>query len=439
MLTSEQTNKWKQVFDTVAAAAPPQAVDLWLSKLELVEIRDRKVVVRVTDENPMVHTILRERYRQQFESITKMVFGMEYDLTMLTPAQSMTPAANPAGETGLNKRYSFDNFIVGDSNKLAYAAAMAVAELPGRAYNPLFVYGDVGLGKTHLINAIGNYAQDNMPSIRVRFITSENMANELIERLRQRKDMDEYRSAMRDVDILIVDDIQFLSKTTSTQEEFFNTFNELYQAGKQIVISSDRPPKEIPTIEDRLRSRFEWGLTVDIRKPNFETRMAILRNKAEEDGIDAGDDVMEFIAQHCTSSIRELEGALTRVQAHSELLHEAITLEMARETLSNLIRATGAREITAKLITQTVGEYFGIGEEEIRGKKRSADIARARHIAIYLCRTLTDKSTTMIGREFGGRDHTTVMSSVNKIKADMASDPETREAIRALEKKIREM
>jgi chromosomal replication initiator protein len=317
--------------------------------------------------------------------------------------------------------YTFDNFIIGASNNFAFAASLAVAQTPGEVYNPLFVYGGVGLGKTHLMNAIGNYIAAQNGRLNVLLMTSETMTNELIEGI-ARKKTSELRSRLRNVDVLMVDDIQFLSRTKATQEEFFHTFNSLHDNKKQIIIASDRPPRELPEIEERLRSRFEWGLIVDIQKPDYETRVAILMQKANEMAIDVPYDVIEYIAQSVNSNIRELEGCLNSLNAHAELMRTPITLEMARTTLSGRIGSQAARAVTPELIIDMVARQYDTTAEDITGKNRSQQIALPRQIAMYICRRMTALSTTNIGRAFGGRDHTTVMHGCDKIATSMNAD-----------------
>ena len=330
----------------------------------------------------------------------------------------------------LNANYTFDNFVVGDSNSFAYAAAVAVAESPSESYNPLFIYGGVGLGKTHLMNAVGNFVMKRDPSKNVLLMTSETIANQLIEGI-ARKNTSELRARLRGVDYLMVDDIQFLAKTKATQEEFFNTFNDLRENHKQIIISSDRPPKEIPEIEERLRSRFEWGLIVDIQKPDFETRVAILKQKALEDSIDVPYEVLEYIARNVNTNIRALEGSLTSLHARSRLMGTPITMDLAAAALSGLVKERQERRVTCELIIDIVAQRYGMQSADLTGKRRSQDIALARQVAMYICRELTELSTTAIGKAFG-RDHTTVLHGCEKIEDGMDADY-------ALKKKVEEL
>ncbi|GGT21215.1 chromosomal replication initiator protein DnaA [Streptomyces purpureus] len=321
----------------------------------------------------------------------------------------------------LNPKYLFDTFVIGSSNRFAHAAAVAVAEAPAKAYNPLFIYGESGLGKTHLLHAIGHYARSLYPGTRVRYVSSEEFTNEFINSIRDGKG-DTFRKRYRDVDILLVDDIQFLASKESTQEEFFHTFNTLHNANKQIVLSSDRPPKQLVTLEDRLRNRFEWGLTTDVQPPELETRIAILRKKAVQEQLNAPPEVLEFIASRISRNIRELEGALIRVTAFASLNRQPVDLGLTEIVLKDLIPGgeDAAPEITASAIMAATADYFGLTVEDLCGSSRSRVLVTARQIAMYLCRELTDLSLPKIGAQFGGRDHTTVMHADRKIRALMA-------------------
>ncbi|WP_309050554.1 chromosomal replication initiator protein DnaA [Streptomyces sp.] len=321
----------------------------------------------------------------------------------------------------LNPKYLFDTFVIGSSNRFAHAAAVAVAEAPAKAYNPLFIYGESGLGKTHLLHAIGHYARSLYPGTRVRYVSSEEFTNEFINSIRDGKG-DAFRKRYRDVDILLVDDIQFLASKESTQEEFFHTFNTLHNANKQIVLSSDRPPKQLVTLEDRLRNRFEWGLTTDVQPPELETRIAILRKKAVQEQLNAPPEVLEFIASRISRNIRELEGALIRVTAFASLNRQPVDLGLTEIVLKDLIPGgeDTAPEITAPAIMAATADYFGLTVEDLCGSSRSRVLVTARQIAMYLCRELTDLSLPKIGAQFGGRDHTTVMHADRKIRALMA-------------------
>jgi chromosomal replication initiator protein len=342
------------------------------------------------------------------------------------PADSVRHGAMPSGSSGprlggtrLNSKYTFETFVIGSSNRFAHAASVAVAEAPAKAYNPLFVYGDSGLGKTHLLHAIGHYAQTLYTGLKVRYVSSEEFTNDFINMIRDGK-QDGFRRRYRDVDVLLVDDIQFLENKEGTQEEFFHTFNTLHNASKQIVISSDRAPKRLVTLEDRLRSRFEWGLLTDVQPPELETRIAILRRKAIQDALNAPPEVLEYIASRISTNIRELEGALIRVTAFASLNRQSVDLQLAEIVLKDLIPEAQGPQITIATIMGQTASYFGLSIDDLCGTSRSRVLVTARHIAMYLCRELTDLSLPKIGQQFGGRDHTTVINADRKIRSLMA-------------------
>lgn len=336
------------------------------------------------------------------------------------PSPPLAPARAMEG-LHLSPKYTFETFVVGAGNRFAHAAAMAVAEAPARAYNPLFIYGGVGLGKTHLLQAIGHRVLFGAGVARVAYVSSEKFTNELINSIRDDKTLN-FRQRYRNVDVLLIDDIQFLAGKERTQEEFFHTFNTLHEASHQIIITSDRPPKEIPTLEDRLRSRFEWGLIADIQPPDLETRIAILRKKAESEGISVPDEVAEFIAQRITTNIRELEGALVRVVAYASLTRSPISAELASDVLRDLLPPTRARVVTIQAIQSALAEFFGIRVEEMRAKRRTKGVAFPRQVAMYVAREITDASLPRIGEEFGGRDHTTVMHACHRVREALRRD-----------------
>ena len=351
-------------------------------------------------------------------------------------ARGNSAAANSA-QTRLNEKYHFETFVIGSSNRFSHAAAVAVAEAPAGAYNPLFIWGDSGLGKTHLLHGIGHYAQRLFPGIRVRYVSSEEFTNDFINSLRDDRKV-AFQRRYRDVDILLVDDIQFLEGKEGTQEEFFHTFNTLYNANKQIVISSDRAPKRLETLEDRLRTRFEWGLTTDIQPPELETRIAILRKKASLDGLNAPDDVMEFIASRIERNIRELEGALIRVTAFASLNKQPVDLSLAQIVLRDLVRDSVSNDIDAATIMAVTAEYFGVTLDELTGQSKTRAIASARQMAMFLCRELTDLTLPKIGTTFGGRDHTTVMHAAKKIRLEIAERRQTYDHVQELSARIRD-
>ncbi|HET9646999.1 MAG TPA: chromosomal replication initiator protein DnaA [Microlunatus sp.] len=341
------------------------------------------------------------------------------DLHASTAPPPHEPARPASGETRLNPKYAFETFVIGSSNRFPHAAAVAVAEAPGKAYNPLLVYGDSGLGKTHLLHAIGHYVRSLYNGARVRYVSSEEFTNEFINAIRDDR-QDRFKRRYRDVDVLLIDDIQFLEGKTQTQEEFFHTFNTLHNANKQIVITSDRAPKRLEALEDRLRNRFEWGLITDVQPPDLETRIAILRKKAAMDRLSAPADVLEFIASKIQTNIRELEGALIRVTAFANLNRQEVDMTLAEIVLKDLIPEGGEPEITAALIIAQTAAYFGLSIDELTGPSRGRHLVMARQIAMYLCRELTDLSLPKIGAQFGNRDHTTVMYADRKINQLLA-------------------
>ncbi|MGI6425766.1 MAG: chromosomal replication initiator protein DnaA [Tepidanaerobacteraceae bacterium] len=351
----------------------------------------------------------------------------ENDLESKSIIQEQTPS--------LIQKYTFDTFVVGNSNRFAHAASQAVAQSPAKAYNPFFIYGGVGLGKTHLMHAIGHYILNQDPSCKVLYISSERFTNELINSIRDDKNV-QFRNKYRTIDVLLIDDIQFIAGKERTQEEFFHTFNALHEANKQLVISSDRPPKEIPTLEERLRSRFEWGLITDIQPPDFETRIAILQKKALMENLTIPNDVINFIATKIQTNIRELEGALIRIVAYSSLTGSSIDVALAEQVLKDILPDDRPKNVTPVQILEEVGNHFSIRPDEFKTKKRTKDLAFARQVAMYLCCELTDLSLPKIGGEFGGRDHTTVMHARDKITREIEENPQFSTVIDNLRKKI---
>ncbi|MDQ0284916.1 chromosomal replication initiator protein [Desulfofundulus luciae] len=388
----------------------------------------------VTRYASIIKNYLQEITRDEIE--VQFLPAEEVNERLLNRIRKSTPSV--ATETcTLNPRYTFDTFVVGNSNRFAHAACLAVAESPAETYNPLFIYGGVGLGKTHLMHAISHYILKRGTQNRIVYVTSEKFTNELINAIAEKRAV-EFRNKYRGMDVLLIDDIQFLAGKERTQEEFFHTFNTLYEANKQIVISSDRPPKEIPTLEDRLRSRFEWGLITDIQPPDLETRIAILRKKAHLDNVNVPDETLEYIAQQITSNIRELEGALIRVVAYASLYKQQITTQLARDILKDILPRKSPKQITAQLIQEKVAAYYGLKPDDFKSKRRSRNVAFPRQIAMYLTRELTDLSLPQIGDAFGGRDHTTVLHACEKISAQMATDTLLEEAIKEIRQKIKE-
>lgn len=395
------------------------------------------------DERSIIY--VEKRYLKHLTCTICEVMNKEYSVIIISSAEkkedelkkktSSVSTTNNIATQNLNPNYTFDTFVIGTNNNLAHAASLAVAETPGQIYNPLFIYGGAGLGKTHLMQAIAHFIIASDPSKKVLYVTSETFTNELIESVKTNKNT-EFRNKYRNIDVLLIDDIQFIIGKVSTQEEFFNTFNDLYMLGKQIVISSDRPPKEMETLPDRLRTRFESGLPVDIQIPTYETKMAIINKKSEALGIDFPYEVKDYVATNITSSIRELEGALTKLSAYSKLSHTPLTAEFAENTLKDLISPYSKKEITPELIIDVVAEHFHIKPEDIISHKRSADIAFPRHIAMYLCRQMTQTPLEAIGKALGGRDHSTILYGSEKIAKETATNETTKSTIDILIKKL---
>lgn len=359
------------------------------------------------------------------------------DIGLPAPMSSSVEASRPVGErVSLNPRYTFENFVTGASNRFAQAAALAVAETPARSYNPLFIYGVAGLGKTHLLHAIAHYVKQNYPAYKVRYVSTEAFLNDYVEGIRTNS-MPEFKRKYREIDVLLVDDIQFMEGKEGLQEEFFHTFNQLHAANRQIVLSSDRPPRAIATLEDRLRSRFEWGLITDIQPPDVETRLAILRKKAEREPTHIPDDVLEFIATNITNNIRELEGALIRVSAFASLNRQPMTAELAATVLGDILSDSEPRPITAQVILEATSKMFGFTQDELRGKSRRRPLVTARQVGMYVCRQMTDLSYPAIAREYGGRDHTTVIHAVEKIGALMSERRQIYDQVTELTQTIR--
>ncbi|WP_366917721.1 chromosomal replication initiator protein DnaA [uncultured Pseudokineococcus sp.] len=365
--------------------------------------------------------------------------GLERAVDELPPPVGVRPRdpGRPSEPTRLNPKYTFDSFVIGASNRFAHAAAVAVAEAPAKAYNPLFVYGESGLGKTHLLHAIGDYAAKLYQGVRVRYVNSEEFTNDFINSIRDDK-ASAFQRRYRDVDVLLIDDIQFLSNKVQTQEEFFHTFNTLHNADKQVVVTSDLPPKQLSGFEERMRSRFEWGLITDVQPPDLETRIAILRKKAAGDELQAPDDVLEFIASKISTNIRELEGALIRVTAFANLNRQGVDLPLAEVVLKDLLTDTGTGVVTVATIMAQASDYFGVTMEDLAGASRSRTLVTARQTAMYLCRELTDLSLPKIGQAFGGRDHTTVMHANRKIREQMAERRSTFNQVTELTNRIKQ-
>lgn len=444
---------WDKVLQDIAQKVSKPSFETWLASTQAVSLENNTLTIMAPNE--FILDWLDNYYRPLINEAVFNLTGVhleikltlppheppeEVDMSIAFPRSSREP--KPASSKGeqqsvLNPKYTFESFVVGAGNRFAHAASLAVAEEPAKAYNPLFIYGGVGLGKTHLMQAIGHYVLQNNPNAKVVYTTSEKFTNEFINAILDNKTA-EFRNKYRNVDVLLIDDIQFLAGKEQTQEEFFHTFNTLHEEAKQIVISSDRPPKEIPTLEDRLRSRFEWGLITDITPPDLETRIAILRKKAKAENLDMPPEVLTYIASQINTNIRELEGALTRVIAYSAMNNREITAELAKEALKDIIPNNNPARITISHIQQVIADHFGLKVEDLIAKKRTKALAYPRQIAMYLSRELTDFSLPKIGQEFGGRDHTTVIHAYEKIKKEMEENPSVLKTINQLIKMIKQ-
>lgn len=401
---------------------------------------DQFFIEAVTD---FYHQFVTPRYSVLISNSLSQAVGKPIKAQILTPAQAdeyragITPDEKPADESSLNPKYTFDTFVVGSNNRFAHAAALAVAEAPADAYNPLFIYGGVGLGKTHLMHAIGHYMLAQKPTLRVKYVTSEAFMNEMVNSLNKRNQA-EFRERYRNIDVLMVDDIQFLTGKTGTQEEFFHTFNALHTAGKQIILSSDKPPREIAKLEERLRSRFEWGLIADISKPDLETRVAILQRKAEEELLRVDTDVLTMIAERVSSNIRELEGCLTRLVAYSSLTGRPVDRALAEDALKEIFARSEPRHVTCEDVMDAVATYYSVTVEDLKSPRRSRDVAVPRQIAMYIARELVGAPLTMIGEAFGGRDHSTVNHACQKVASEIKTAPSLNNLVSDLMQQLQE-
>lgn len=430
---------WEKTLESIASLLSKPSFETWFKPTKPISKDGNILTIEVP--NDFAREWLETRYAPLLTNTVRDLIEEEVELRFVTPKKNgsvkvaETTPQPVQQSSSLNPKYTFESFVVGESNRFAHAASLAVAEAPGKAYNPLFIYGGVGLGKTHLMQAVGHFVLKNHPDYRVVYVSSEKFTNELINAIRFNR-TPQFRDTYRNIEVLLVDDIQFFAGKESTQEEFFHTFNALYESGRQIVISSDRPPKEIPTLEDRLRSRFEWGLITDIQAPDLETRIAILRKKASTEGWHLPNDVIVNIADQINSNIRELEGALIRIIAYASFHNKQITLEMANEVLKDVISSSKSQRVTIPLIQQAVAEYFNIEIEDLKAQRRTRNITFPRQIAMYIIRELTDYSLPKIGEEFGGRDHTTVIHAYEKIQNAIKEDPEVDRIIKTLIHKL---
>ena len=436
-MLNELSEIWQSTLAAMSRDLSKPTFETWFKSTRPVSLKDQCLLIEVP--NDFAKEWLETRYKNLIIDTLKTVTSLDFDISFVSAGNTVengeessppelfsSPAASPDGayNAAFNPRYTFDTFVVGSCNRLSHAASLAVAETPSRAYNPLFIYGGVGLGKTHLLHAIGQYIIKNQGLSRILYCSSEKFTNDFINAIRDNKTV-EFRNKYRNMDVLLIDDIQFLAGKEQTQEEFFHTFNTLHDHNKQIVISSDRPPKEIPTLEDRLRSRFEWGLITDIQSPDLETRIAILRKKAQSDSLDIPNEVIHYVAGKIETNIRELEGALIRIVAFASLTQSPITLKLTDEALKNIL-ITNKKNIQVKEIIRASALHFDLNPEDLRAKKRTQEIALCRQAAMYLARELTDLSLPKIGEEFGGRDHTTVLNAHRKIEQEISRNGELR-------------
>lgn len=446
---------WDAIKDTLKENYDISKVsyDTWIVPMEIYNVdNDQVYILADTKGIPNILDYIKKKYKQILEIVIEEKTGLHCNVIFVTPedlAKRQTPAPETASimtpemnsyytavmNANLNPRYTFDTFVVGSNNRFAHAASLAVAESPGTLYNPLFIYGGVGLGKTHLMQSIAHYILRCDPKVRVLYVTSEIFTNELIESLRSKKNA-EFKDKYRNIDVLMIDDIQFLIGKESTQEEFFHTFNYLYENGKQVVITSDKPPKDFTNLEDRLRSRFSVGLPVDISAPDYETRVAILHKKEESENIKVSDDIINYIAENINTNIRELEGALNRITAFKRLSNKEVTLETAEDVLRDIINDHKQVTVTVPLINEVIASHFGFEVDELLSQKRNKEIAYPRQIAMYLCRKMTDMSLQQIGKELGNRDHTTIRHGIEKITEDLKTSKSLQDTIDVLKKKI---
>lgn len=445
--------KWEEILYSVKKEYEISEISFktWLQPLEIYSISPHMITILVPSGQMGIDYIAK-KYILPIKVAIAEFTGNEYEIEFILPEQAtkaepkkafpsisnMIDNSANAEKANLNPKYTFDTFVVGNNNKFAHAAALAVAESPGKMYNPLFIHGGAGLGKTHLMHSIAHFVLDENPSKKVLYVTSETFTNELIESIRNGNNtaMTKFREKYRNVDVLLIDDIQFIIGKEATQEEFFHTFNDLHGNKKQIIISSDKPPKDIETLEARLRSRFEWGLIADIQSPDFETRMAILHRKEENDGYNIDNEVIKYIAMNIKSNIRELEGALNKLVALSNLENREITVQLAEEALKDIISPDEKKEITPALIISVVAEHFHITAEDIKSTKRNSEIVLPRQIAMYLCNTMTSVGLKKIGAEMGKRDHSTVLHGANKIAGQLKTSDSVRSTVEILKKKL---
>lgn len=445
----ELNDLWNIILEKLELSVSNVSFVMWFKPLKIIDYTEQKVLYLSTKSTFAKNQILKS-YFDKLKSITHEVFGEEVEIEILDPQeeeeylkknQPQTKVTETNQKNPFDPEFTFDNFVVGKSNQYVYAAARAVAENPGKRYNPLFIYGGVGLGKTHLLHSIGNYIQEYKPNLKIKYVTCEQFTNDYIESLSlatKTKSNSEFRNKYRNVDVLMVDDIQFISKKTSTQEEFFHTFNELQQNGKQIIISSDRPPKEIETLEDRLRSRFTMGLIQDLQAPDFETRVAILRKKCQLEKYSVDDEVINYIAERIDSNIRELKGMLTKIYFLSNLIgKKTADINDAKEAFSDKYEEKNEGSVTADQIIDSVCSYFDVSKTDLIGKKKNKEIVEPRMIAIYLISEILELPLVAIGKTFGGRDHTTIMHARDKISTEIKTNKKTQTLVSEIKKMLK--
>ena len=422
---------WEKVKSMMEVSLTAVSIDTWFGDVEAVAMEDARLVLCVPTD--FKRNIIRTRFQALIEANLRELFSFDVDAALLLPEERDAYTAqrsSPAGPDGGAERYTFERFVVGSTNKFAYTAAKKVAEEPGGSYNPLFIYGQSGLGKTHLLHAIANRVRQNHPGYRIVYIQSEDFVNELITTLRRGKDMQEFRDKYRSVDLFLMDDVQFIAGKDSSEEELFHTFNTLYEQKKQIVFTSDRPPQEMLRLEQRLRTRFEQGLPADIQPPDYETRVALLKNKAVERGISIPDTVLSYVAENITSNVRQIEGVVNKIMAFQELMGEEVDVDTTVRAVRDILRAKENFLPSAETVIQEVARFYDLDSAAIRGQGQSKEISNARNVAMYIIREMTQLSLAEIGQKFGGRHHTTVMNSINRVEKQMKEQPELSEIIR---------
>ena len=441
-------DNWNLIKDTLRTEYDLSDIsyNTWVKPLNFHSVKDDIVTITIPSDQAHALKYISSKYKSYFQVTISEMLDHTYDISFILEKDADNEMLSTPGavyninyeNANLNSKYRFDTFVVGGNNKFAHSASLAVAESPGEAYNPLYLYGGAGLGKTHLMHSIGHFILNQNPDTKVLYVTSEQFTNEVVESIRSGNTakMNKLREKYRTIDVLLIDDVQFIIGKESTQEEFFHTFNVLHSAGKQIILSSDKPPKEMETLEERFRSRFEWGLTADIQPPDYETRMAILKKNAESYNKEINEEIFDYIATNIKSNIRELEGAYNKVIAFAKLNNVEITLDNVEEALKDIISPNVIRQITPKLIVDIVAEHFGISPEDILSKRRNSEFVQPRQICMYLCRHLTEESLQSIGKSLGKKDHTTVIHGIEKITEEIVHNEELKNKIDIIKKKI---